>query len=328
MRLAILGAGNWGTTLGILLSKKIKVVLWTIEPIDEMLVTRENRKYLPGHKIPLGVEITNDLAYALSGAKYIIFSVPSTVLRELAKKVYNTGFDRDAVIISVIKGLEDNSFLRMSEILKEELRTQQVCVVSGPTIAREVVKGLPTACVCASTNIRLAEDVQKLMSGPTMRVYRSSDVVGVELGGALKNIIALACGICDGLELGANAKGALISRGLREITRLGKKLGADEKTFSGLSGLGDIITTSFSKHSRNRFVGEQIGRGRKLKDILSSMVEVAEGVHTTKVTYHMSQKYKVDMPITREVYKILYEDKLPAVAIKDLMMRELKHEHM
>ena len=173
MRLAILGAGNWGTTLGILLSKKIKVVLWTIEPIDEMLVTRENRKYLPGHKIPLGVEITNDLAYALSGAKYIIFSVPSTVLRELAKKVYNTGFDRDAVIISVIKGLEDNSFLRMSEILKEELRTQQVCVVSGPTIAREVVKGLPTACVCASTNIRLAEDVQKLMSGPTCLLYTS-----------------------------------------------------------------------------------------------------------------------------------------------------------
>ena len=149
-----------------------------------------------------------------------------------------------------------------------------------------------------------------------------------ELGGALKNIIALACGICDGLELGANAKGALISRGLREITRLGVKLGAHEKTFSGLSGLGDIVTTSFSRHSRNRFVGEQIGRGRKLKDILGGMVEVAEGVHTAKVAYHMSQKYRVDMPITREVYKILYEEKLPAVAIKDLMMRELKHEHM
>lgn len=321
MKLAILGAGNWGTTLAIMLSEKAEVNLWTIEGIED----RENKKYLPGYQIPNQVTISSDLKRVLEGVKLLIFALPSQALRDVAKA---GAFESKAILLSMTKGIENQSLKRMSEILAEETEVpeKQICVLSGPTIAREIVQGLPASCVCACKDIKSAETVQQLFSSPVFRVYTSTDVIGVELGGALKNVIVIAAGICDGIGLGANAKGALLSRGLREISRLGECLGADPKTFAGLSGIGDLITTSFSKHSRNRKVGEQIGKGRKLQETLNDMAEVAEGVPTTRAAFELSQKHKVSMPITHEIYRVLFEGKPPQQAITDLMIREPKPE--
>ena len=325
MNVAILGAGNWGTTLAILLSKKVsKIFLWSIEEPDKIERTRENKKYLPGFKIPENVKVTGDLSETLSSSEIVIFAVPSHAMREVAQKV--SKMKKNLIAVSVAKGIELHTFKRMTQILEEELNTDKVCALSGPTIAREVVRGLPTACVCASKNKYIGEKIQKLFYTDTFRVYYSDDVIGVELGGALKNVIVLAAGMCDGLNLGVNAKSALLTRGLYEMQKLGVKMGAKPLTFAGLSGMGDLITTAFSQYSRNRYVGEQLGKGRKLKDILSEMVMVAEGVKTTKAVYELSQKYKIEMPITKVVYEILYENLPPKEGIKKLMERPLKSE--
>ncbi|MBI4722960.1 MAG: NAD(P)-dependent glycerol-3-phosphate dehydrogenase [Candidatus Stahlbacteria bacterium] len=325
MKVTILGAGNWGTTLAILLAKKASVTLWTIEKIDG----RENKKYLPGYEIPANILITESLPVAIEGAGLIIFAIPSQVMREVAKQISAYGH-KTAILLSVSKGIENKTLKIMSELLEEEIKCSysHICALSGPTIAREVIRGLPTSCVAASSNEGTAKIVQKLFNSTRFRVYTSTDIIGVELGGAIKNVISLASGICDGLGLGANAKGSLLTRGIREITRLGVAMGANASTFAGLSGIGDLITTSFSEHSRNRWVGEQIGKGKSLKEVLSQMVEVAEGVSTTLSVIELSGRFSVPMPITQEVYEILYNGKTPLSGMQDLMTREPKSEHI
>ncbi len=323
MKVSILGAGNWGTTLSIMLKPRADITLWTIEKIKD----RENKKYLPGYKIPPNVNITMDIEKSVEGSELLVFALPSQAIREVAHRVSP---ESNAILLSVAKGIEMQTLKRMSEVLAIETRVspEKICVLSGPNIAREVIRRIPASCVCASANENTAKIVQKLFNSPIFRVYTSTDVIGVELGGALKNIIALAAGICDGLELGVNAKGALLTRGIREITRIGTQMGADPLTFAGLSGIGDLITTSFSKDSRNRKVGEQIGQGKPLQKILDKMVEVAEGIPTTQATVKLSEKYKCSMPITHEVYQILFDGKSPRDGMRDLMTRSPKPENL
>jgi len=331
MKVSILGAGNWGTTLSIKLSSnKKEVALWGRQKeINEIKTTGVNKTYLPGIAVTSVIKATSEIKEALDfSPNLLIFAVPSQVLRDVARKVGKIGLEDDTIILSVVKGIEKGTLKRMSEILLEEIGcdSSHVCVLSGPTIASEVIKGMPTTAVCASESRETAEFIQSTLMNTSFRIYTSQDVIGVELGGALKNIIAIASGVIDGLGLGANSKGALIARGLAEMTRLGLKMGADPLTFAGLSGIGDIITTSISEYSRNRFVGEQIGKGKKLDEILSSMVMVAEGVSTIKSAYELSKKYDIPLPITHEMYKVLFEDKSPKDAIASLMGREPKPE--
>ncbi len=328
-RISIIGAGSWGTTLGVILAhNNIEVFLHSVfdEHNRQMQRERQNRQFLKGVRFPPGLVVVSSLKEVLE-SKNIIIAVPVKFLRRVMRKLGKNYF-KDKTFISVSKGLEISSFKRPSQIIKEEIRGQRIdiAVLSGPTIAHEVIKGIPTACVVASSDIRKARELQHLLSTPHFRVYAHTDVVGVELGGALKNIIAIACGMADGLGLGTNTKAALLTRGLVEIARLGKTLGARETTFHGISGLGDLVTTCFSSYSRNRFVGEQIGRGKRLKDILQKMNMVAEGVYTVKATYALSRRLGVDMPITREVYLILYRNKSPRKGVSDLMRRPLKVE--
>jgi len=328
MKVSILGAGNWGTTLAIMLSKRevrprTEVSLWAIEKIEG----RENKKYLPGYEIPNEVVISSNLRRVIKDSYLLIFALPSQAMRGVAKQIAP---EPEAILLSATKGIEIQSLKRMSEILAQETRVSldRVCVLSGPTVAREVIKGMPTTCTVAGKDESITKEIQELFNSPSFRVYTSPDVIGVELGGALKNPIAIASGICDGLGLGANSKGAILTRGIREITRLGVALGADKETFAGLSGMGDLITTSFSKDSRNRWLGEQIGKGRPLQDVLSEMVEVAEGVPTTRAAVELSKRYNISMPITNEVEKVLFENKSPKQSMHDLMTREPKPENL
>jgi glycerol-3-phosphate dehydrogenase (NAD(P)+) len=323
MKTTIIGGGNWGTTLAIMLSKKMEVTLWTIE--KESIKNRENIKYLPGYKIPEEVKICFDLRESVSDVELIILALPTYAMREVIKKIT---LSEDTTLLSVAKGLEGGSFKRMTEVILEEkeIEKERLCVLGGPTIAREVVKGLPTSCVIACKDKDRARELQKLISSQKFRVYIEEDVIGVELGGAFKNVIAIAAGICDGLGLGINAKSALISRGIKEIIRVGVKLGAKEKTFQGLAGIGDLITTAFSEYSRNRKVGEEIGKGKKLEKILKTMKEVAEGVFTVKEMVRLAKKYNISLPITTEVYKVLYQNLPPYLGVESLMNRPLKEE--
>ncbi len=326
MKLSIIGSGNWGSTLSIFLSKNFdEIYLYSKEGL-RIFKERENKKYLPGFKIPPKVRITDDLKESLERSDLIMMVVPTISLREAVKEVVK--FYKGSMIVSATKGIEESTLLRPSQVIEDILGdpNSPIVVMSGPNIAREIALGMPAITVCASKNENLAERVQFLLKTPIFRTYRSSDVIGVELGGALKNIIAIACGISDGLGFGSNAKGALITRGLAEISRLGVKMGADPLTFSGLSGMGDLITTAMSKNSRNRYVGEEVGKGRRLEDVLSSMVMIAEGVFTTRSVMKLSRKWDVGMPITGEVYKILFKSKPPGDGIKSLMERALKPE--
>lgn len=329
MEISILGDGGWGTTLGILLHKKgYKVTLWSAFPKYASLldVKRHNIKFLPGIKIPRGIKIVSDLNQALDSKEVIVLAIPSQYLRAVLKRIKASRFIREAALVSAVKGIELNSLKRMSEVIMEELGKVKLAVLSGPTIAHEVVRGIPTTAVIASNNRKLNNYLQNLFFTDRFRVYTNCDLIGTELGGSLKNIIAIACGISDGLGFGTNTKAAILSRGLAEISRLGLSLGADKKTFSGISGLGDLVTTCISRYSRNRFVGEQIAKGKSLKFIISGMQMIAEGVSTSKSAYQLSLRQKVDMPITKQVYLVLYKDKSPLKAVKDLMTREKKGE--
>jgi glycerol-3-phosphate dehydrogenase (NAD(P)+) len=326
----IIGAGNWGTTLAIYLnSRSINVILY--EPIEErienLLKFGENKEFLPGYKIPDNINITSNPEKLAEKSDYVFFVLPSHVLRYIAK-IFAYYINEEKTIVSFTKGLDPDTLQRMSEIIEEEIpvHSGQIVAVSGPSIAREVIKKVPTSLVAASINTKKAEIIQKMLSSDVMRVYTSSDIVGVELGGAFKNIYAIAAGICDGMKLGMNAKAALITRSMAELSLLGEKMGGNEKTFAGLSGFGDLIVTSFSAYSRNRTLGEKLGRGKKLKDIFSETVEVMEGITTAKSILKLSKKYKVKLPVAKEIYYILYEDKNPLDSIKDLMKRELKKE--
>jgi len=327
--IAVLGDGGWGTTLAILLSQKdFNVTIWGAfkDYVLFMKKGRENKKFLPGIKIPKEIEITHDLKGAIRNKKLIILAIPSQHMRAVLKRIRKIVPPQDAIFLSVSKGIEVGSLKRMSQIVHEVLGNVKVAALSGPTIAHEVANGIPTVAVIASSEAKLRKELQNIFMTSRFRVYTNPDLVGVELGGSLKNIIAIGCGISDGLGFGTNTKAAILSRGLTEISRLGRAMGANVKTFSGITGLGDLVTTCISPYSRNRFVGEQIGKGKTLKQVQAHMQMVAEGIPTTKSAFALSHKYKVDMPITREVYCVLYKNKSPQKAVKDLMLREGKEE--
>ena len=328
MRIAIIGDGGWGTTLAALLSNKgYSVTLWGAfdNYVRVMEKSRLNPKFLPGVKIPREIKITSNIKTAVTEKEIVVLAVPSQYSRLVLKKIKGN-FSEKTIFLSVTKGIEIKSSNRISEIIYEELGPIKLAVLSGPTIAQEVAGGIPTTAVAASTNKKIRKTIQEVFSTQNFRVYTNPDVIGVELGGSLKNVIAIACGVSDGLGFGTNTKAAILTRGLAEISRLGKAMGAKLETFSGISGLGDLVTTCISTQSRNRMVGELIGKGKRLKEIFRHMQMVAEGVPTAKSAYALSLKYKVDMPIIKEVYHLLYMNKSPRQAVKDLMTRKSKEE--
>jgi glycerol-3-phosphate dehydrogenase (NAD(P)+) len=329
LSVGVIGDGGWGTTLAILLARKgHRVSLWGAFPsyIRQIDAKRVNSRFLPGIRIPRDIEITCDLNRALSAKDAVVIAVPSQHLREVLKAVRSQGPCHAPVYVSVTKGLEVGTLKRMSEVIHAQLGNVKLAVLSGPTIAHEVALGMPTAAVAASNDPTVRHMVQDLFITERFRIYTSPDVVGVELGGSLKNIIAIACGIADGMGFGANAKAGILARGLAEIARLGHAMGAKARTFSGISGLGDLVTTCISPYSRNRFVGEELGKGRTIEQITGKMQMVAEGVPTAKSAYCLGRKFKVELPIINEVYKVIYQKKSAKSAFKDLMARERKEE--
>ncbi len=328
--LTVLGAGSWGIAIANLLaSQDYKVALWMHAPTTpaDLPVTREDKSRLPGVKIHPAIELTDNLNDAAGYSDIMFAAVPAQHVRGLCEQLRKT--DRAIeILIGLAKGIEVSSLHRVSEVAHEVLgeRVRNIMAVSGPSHAEEVARQIPTSVVAAGTSTDAVIEVQHLLSTPTFRVYSSDDLVGVELGGALKNPIAVAAGMLYGLRLGDNTMGALLTRGLAEITRLGVRMGARPETFAGLSGLGDLVTTCISQHSRNRLVGERIGRGEKLAGILASMTMVAEGVETTRAAVRVAEKHQVEIPIIQQVHKVLFEDKPPMEALSELMTRELKRE--
>ena len=331
MKISVLGAGGWGTTLAILLHYNgHKVTLWEFYKnyAKELAKKRINRQFLPGVTIPKEIIITNDILESVDKKNLIVLAVPSQFLRSVVKKISLHDI-KNAILVSVSKGIEKGSLLTMSQMLKDVhplFAKEQIGVLSGPSHAEEVSKRIPTAITTASEDIETAKTIQAAFMTSYFRVYSSTDILGVELGGAFKNVIAIGAGIIDGAGFGDNTKAAIMTRGIAEISRLGLAMGAQPETFAGLSGMGDLIVTCMSKHSRNRYVGEQIGKGKKLKQVLKSMDMIAEGVETSRSASQLADQYEVETPITKEVYKILFEDKDPVKATTDLMTRDMKTE--
>ncbi len=326
--IAVVGDGAWGTTLAILLAEKgYPVTVWGAFPdyVSKVSETRENIKFLPGIRIPPTICFSSELEHVLAIAEIVILAVPSQFLSGVLKRIKRCQY-RDKPFVSVVKGIDPVTLKTMTQMISGELGRISLAVLSGPTIAMEVARKIPTTAVVASKDPALAKELQGIFSCGHFRIYTNSDVRGVELCGSVKNVIALACGICDGLGFGTNTKAALLTRGLVEMTRLGRMLKARPETFIGLTGLGDLATTCFSPGSRNRSVGVQLGKGRSIKDILASMDSVAEGVHTAKAVHHLAKKLKIEMPITEAVYKIIYKGKLAPKVVHDLMSRSLKRE--
>jgi glycerol-3-phosphate dehydrogenase (NAD(P)+) len=325
--IAVIGAGSWGTTLARLLAEKeYDVSLWVYERelCEELNATRLNTLYLPGFPIPENVEITDDLEKAVTKARYILNVVPTQYTRAVIKAAVPY-IQPDAVIVNASKGIETKTLLTVSSILRV-LTSNKVAVLSGPSFAHEVSRKLPTAVTLACEDVATSLLLQEIFNTHYFRVYTHDDIVGVELGGALKNVIAIASGISDGLGLGHNARAAILTRGLAEIERLGVAMGAQEHTFSGLSGLGDLILTCTAFLSRNYSLGTKLAKGMKLGEILSQSKSVVEGVATAESAYELSRKYNVQMPFVEQVYRVLYEDKDPALAVTELMNRTLKTE--
>jgi len=336
VKIGILGAGSWAIALSALLFKKgHHISMWEFNPSDaEMLRTkREHPTKLPGIIIPEQITIYNDIEPVIKSADYVICAVPSQTMRPTMRKMVEQSSQSDINSVKgwviVAKGIETGTLKLMSDVLLEEIpgiSSGKIVVLSGPSHAEEVSRDIPTTIVAASESLELAMSVQENFSTDTFRIYTNSDIRGVELAGSVKNVIALAAGIVDGLGFGDNTKGALMTRGIAEMMRLGRKMGASESTFSGLAGIGDLITTCISKHSRNRRMGELIASGLSLQEALSKMTMVAEGVETTRSVYHLAKKLDIEMPITQEVYKALFEGKSAKLAAKELMIRELKTE--
>jgi glycerol-3-phosphate dehydrogenase (NAD(P)+) len=330
-KVGVLGAGSWGIAIACLLHESgHSPVLWEFDSTaaKKLRTSRELPDKLPGVHIDPAIEVTNDLERAVRNAAVVCVVVPSHTVRNVMERLsaLDAGY---SLLVNFSKGLEVSSLKRLSEVIEQELGevyAGQVVTVSGPSHAEEVAQHIPTAVVAASHSEEQAIATQEMFSTEYFRVYTNSDIVGVELGGSLKNVIAIAAGIIDGLNMGDNTKGALMTRGIAEMTRLGERLGARAVTFAGLAGIGDLITTCTSRHSRNRFVGEQIGRGRSLADVLAGMKMVAEGVKTTEAAVRLAERSGVEMPITEQVYQVLFEGKSAATALADLMTRELKPE--
>lgn len=328
LNISFLGDGSWGSTLAVHLAQKgYSVTLWGAFPknIDAINHARENKQFLPGFKFPNNLNATACLETAVSNAGLIVLSTPSQYLENLLRLLKGHNL-KNKLFLSIVKGIENKSYLRMSQLIHKQLKNVPLAVLSGPTIAMEVAQGIPSSAVIASKNAALAKQLQSIFNSNTFRVYTNTDVIGVELGGSMKNVIAIACGLCDGLGFGANTKSALVARGLAEMSRLGVALGARTKTFAGLTGLGDLVTTCFSPRSRNRSVGEALGKGENIKSIIGNMSMVAEGVETSKGIRALAQQHHIDAPITEEIYRIIYRNKNPLKAVDDLMKRRLKSE--
>jgi glycerol-3-phosphate dehydrogenase (NAD(P)+) len=324
-KVTILGDGGWGTTIAVLLSKKgCDVTLWGAFPghIETLKKERVNRKFLPGIPLPGEIRFISR-ADEIDTEALAVVAIPSKYLRETIAQFKGSIGKK---VVSLTKGIETETLKRPSEILRETLGDIRVAVLSGPSISVEVARDFPTTVVAASGDEGLAREVQEVMAGTSFRVYTTDDVVGVELGGALKNIIAIAAGISDGMGFGANTKAAILTRGLVEIVRLSVKTGGRKETVFGLSGLGDLATTCMSSHSRNRWLGEEIGKGKKINDVLGQTEMVVEGVTTTRSAHALAQRLNVEMPITEKIYQVLYGGKRPKDAVKELMTRTPKPE--
>jgi glycerol-3-phosphate dehydrogenase (NAD(P)+) len=329
-RIAIIGAGGWGTALAALWAKQEKkITLWGHNPerVERIKATRENPDYLADAKLSSSITVTSDLAVCAE-ADLVVFVTPSTALREIAQKLRGIVSSGDAIFLSCTKGIEHGKGLRMSEILGEAFPGHRIAVLSGPNLAIEVSRGLPTATVIGCRQSDVAKLLQQHLGSSRFRIYTSEEVTGIELGGALKNIFAIAAGVSDGFGLGDNSKSALVTRSLAELLRLGTAMGGKPTTFYGLSGAGDLIATCFSGHSRNRRVGERLGRGQSLGEVVSTMKTVAEGIPTTKSAFECARRLGIETPIIDEVYAVLYEGKSPPQALQDLLERDQKAERI
>ena len=330
-RIAVVGTGSWGTTLAVMLAKAgHEATLWARTPqeAETLRSSRENKRFLPHVILPDNLGVTASLEEALDSCEMLLLVVPAQRMRENVRQV-RPFLQRQTIILSAAKGLELESALRMSEVIAEELPSEfeeRICVLSGPNLSREILEGLPTGTVIASRSESVAEFAQDIVMMPLFRVYTHHDVIGVELGGALKNIIALGAGAADQLGYGENAKAIFMTRGLAEITRLGVAAGANPLTFAGLAGIGDLVCTCASRDSRNHYVGVELARGRSLEDVEREMNMVAEGVNTTKAAVKLAERYGVEMPITEQIYQVLFEGKNIQQAIRDMMLRGPKRE--
>ena len=334
-KVVVIGAGSWGTALAVLLAGNgCKVTLWGYrnEQIEVINKKRENRKYLPGILFPESIYVEERIEKAVKSAVFIIFAVPSHAFREIFERI-STLISKNCFLISAIKGVENKTLLTITQVMEAVIRQNtlnkvevNIGVISGPSFAKEVALGIPTAVTVAFKNEMAITEAQKIFSREYFRVYASNDVLGIEICAATKNVIAIASGICDGLGYGLNTRAALITRGLAEIKRLGKKFNAKDSTFSGLSGLGDLILTCTGDLSRNRMVGIKLGSGKKTTEIVKEMTMVAEGIKTTKSIYDLAKKHEIEMPITEQVYEIIYNNKECSRAVEDLLKREAKFE--
>lgn len=329
-RITILGDGAMGTAAAMILAQKpdLDVSLWCQfdENKDAIVRDRENRRFLPGVHVPESIRVVSDFSLVRQSDAFLL-AIPMVYLRgTLTRLAGDWPRDSQPIVVSVVKGIEQGTFCRASQIAKEVLQIERFVPFSGPTHAEEIARGKPAGIVAAHSDVALAETVQRWFANDRLRVYTSRDVIGTELGGALKNVIAIAAGICDGAEFGDNAKSALMTRGLVEMTRFGVAMGAQATTFQGLAGLGDLITTCVSPHGRNRRVGERLGRGETIDQILGDMQQVAEGVWTARGVHELAQSRNIEMPVTQEVHRILFEGKNVRQAVEDLMNRPLTQE--
>lgn len=327
-KVSVLGAGSWGTALSLLLCKNgHEVTLWSAleDEVRMLCEKREHESKLPGVRLPEDMKITADLKDSLQDPDVAVLAVPSPFTRSTAHRMAPF-VKKGQIIVNVAKGVEEHTLMTLSEIISEEIPQADVCVLSGPSHAEEVGKGLPTTCVVSAEKRETAEYLQGIFMSPVFRVYTTPDILGVELGGALKNVIALAAGTADGLGYGDNTKAALITRGIAEISRLGTKMGARAETFYGLSGIGDLIVTCASVHSRNRKAGYLMGKGYTMQEAMDEVKMVVEGVYSARAAKSLAEKYQVEMPIIEEVNKVLFEDKPAADAVRDLMLRDKKVE--
>ena len=327
-KISVLGSGSWGLALALLLHNNgHEVLLWSARPENarKLREKRENPDRLPGVRLPDEIDVLTDLERALKDVDVTVLAVASPYIRSIAHKMASF-VCRDQKIVNVAKGIEEKTLKTLSEVIEEEIPQGNVAVLSGPSHAEEVGRGLPTTCVISAHTQETAEYLQSIFMSPVFRVYTTPDILGVELGGALKNVIALAAGTADGLGYGDNTKAALITRGITEIGRLGKKMGAQMETFYGLSGIGDLIVTCASKHSRNRKAGYLIGQGYTMEEAMKEVQMVVEGVYSARAARELAEKYEVEMPIITEVTRVLFEGKSAAEAVMDLMLRDKKVE--
>lgn len=327
-KICVIGAGSWGSALALSLHKNNhKVFMWTrdISQVEEIHKTKENSKFLPGIIIPEDLIVSNDLEEVINDSEIIVLAVPSQAVRSVCKQI-KPFVKPNQILVDVAKGLEKETGLRLSDVVKEELPENPYVALSGPSHAEEVSRFMPTTLVAACEDVEYAQKVQDAFMNPYLRVYTNPDIIGVELGGALKNIIAFGAGMCDGLGYGDNTKAALMTRGIAEIGRLGVAMGANVNTFTGLAGIGDLIVTCTSMHSRNRRAGILMGQGKSLQETLDEVQMVVEGITATEVAYKVSRELNIDMPITEAIYSVLYQGANPDEAVLELMTRSKKHE--